>query len=163
MRIADLFSNDSGSTLNPQHLGVLRNPRVIFRHASEVCIVLGPQIVNSKHGLVLSDVGDADTTSLGLRQEQLIMSIPFECQREVAVRHRAQHRNPLSQTQMLTHGELIDGGWNYVTMAKNVVVQLCWPFSIISSEYGPTRAFFFLAPNTANKWLLMSLHCWLSL
>ena len=94
----DLSKFSVFSTLNPQHLRMLRDSRVIFRHTSEVGVVLGPQIVDSQHGLVLSDVGDADTTSrLGLRQEQLIMSIPFECQREVAVRHRAQHRHPLSQ------------------------------------------------------------------
>ena len=28
---------------------------------------------------------------------------------------------------------------------------------------GQVELSFFLAPNTANKWLLMSLHCWLSL
>ena len=101
-------------TLDPQRLRMRRNAREVLGDTSEVGVVLRPQVVNSQDRLIAADLGDADAGRTGLGHQQLIMTVPSECQREVAVRHRAQHGDSLPKTQMLAHCELIDGGWHWM-------------------------------------------------
>lgn len=101
-----------GITLDPERLRVRGRARVVLSNASEIGVMLRPEVVNAQDGLVVADLGDADAASRGLGHQQLIMPVPFESQREVAVRHRTQHGDSLAETQMLTHCELIDGGWH---------------------------------------------------
>lgn len=84
--------------------------RKVLGHAREIGVVLRPEVVDAQDRLVVPDLRDADPGGDGLRQEQLVVSVPLQGQREVAVRHGAQHGHSLAEPQMLTHCELIDGG-----------------------------------------------------
>lgn len=76
---------------------------IILRHASVIGVMLGPQIVNTQNAFVISDLRDANAAGGGLWHQQLIMSVPFERQREVAVSHRTHHGDSLAEPQMLAH------------------------------------------------------------